>query len=163
MKCPHFSKRSGPNGGKSDDPQLGSSDSEQDPWSVAYQQLKQENNKLVEKFEMILRERLHLDDQDIVPEQSPSISPEKSDESQQKLEQSISINTGNMERIARMALDKAKKFECVENASAKAVEFLGRVQDIVAKSLVAYPPASIAWTGICILLPVCIVLLHGRY
>lgn len=56
--------------------------------------------------------------------------------------------------ITRLALVKASRHEAADLAIQTAVEFVKKVQDAVNSTLTAYPPASMAWSGICAILPV---------
>lgn len=64
------------------------------------------------------------------------------------------------ERVARMTemaqvfLEKAKRHQDVHQAVTQAISFVQVTSTIVSSMLVGYPPASLAWSGICAILPV---------
>src|SRR5947209_18269121 len=59
-----------------------------------------------------------------------------------------------MKEVVSKALEKAKRHAKAKDMVISAVDFVKKVNDLVGKTLDAYPPASLAWSGICAALPV---------
>src|SRR2546429_5271714 len=59
-----------------------------------------------------------------------------------------------MNEVVSKALEKAKRHAKAKDMVISAVDFVNKVDDLVGKTLDAYPPASLAWSGICASLPV---------
>jgi hypothetical protein len=60
----------------------------------------------------------------------------------------------SMTEMTRLSLEKAKRHDNVHQAVKQAIDFIKVTSTVVSSMLVAYPPASIAWSGICAVLPV---------
>ncbi|KAK0621642.1 hypothetical protein B0T17DRAFT_298836 [Bombardia bombarda] len=120
----------------------------QDLWDDAYQNLKvaRDTTNLVEVYEKILTS-IHTSGIDIV--RLDSDAPNKLDcEPQERVVR--------MRDMTRVSLEKAKRHENVHQAVQQVSDFIQVTSKVVTAMLVAYPPASIAWSGICAVLPILI-------
>ena len=59
-----------------------------------------------------------------------------------------------MNEVVSKALEKAKRHAKAKDMVISAVDFVNKVDDLVGKTLDAYPPASLAWSGVCAAFPV---------
>jgi hypothetical protein len=68
-----------------------------------------------------------------------------------------------MKEVALKTLEKSQKHNAVGDAVISTVDFITSLKDTVGGMLGAYPPASFAWAGICVTLPVSLTVLLVPY
>ncbi|EFX00600.1 nacht and wd40 domain containing protein [Grosmannia clavigera kw1407] len=134
-------------------------------WTRAYDRLKsgEETATLVEAYEGVLfgiiRNDTDLDDSEEGKEKdSVSISTTTPNDAE-KINNPLQTSGGSgridiMEQATRVALARAKKHKSVHEAVKDTAEFIKEIESTVSSMLTAYPPAAMAWSGICMILPI---------
>ncbi|KAL7937634.1 hypothetical protein V8C35DRAFT_277120 [Trichoderma chlorosporum] len=123
-----------------------SSDVSQEIWTHAYENLRfdSETAELVEAYEKILSNVNSENNVTRLSSESPNVLG--------PLEGSGRM--ARMGEITRTALAKARQNNDANMNVQEVVNFLKTTQNVIGTMLAAYPPASMAWSGICAILPV---------
>ncbi|EED22491.1 ankyrin repeat domain protein, putative [Talaromyces stipitatus ATCC 10500] len=114
-------------------------------WSDAYETLRddQETKHLVEKYEQILTQQFN-DSPGPIDQDSKNMF--STSDRQKRFEM--------MQNGLQNCLERAQKHPKVEGVAERAVQLIDFANDKVGDLLDSYPPASLAWSGFCIITPV---------
>ena len=134
-------------------------------WNHAYENLKsgKDTAKLVTIYEMILTSVFQNESgkkfRMLVSENQSDSAAEVpvvllSDDAPNMFACDEDTRMAHMGEVTRLALARARRHDAVNLAVSQAIEFTKTIQDVVGTMLSAYPPAAIAWSGICVVLPV---------
>ncbi|KAK4097635.1 hypothetical protein N658DRAFT_489072 [Parathielavia hyrcaniae] len=117
-------------------------------WNVAYENLRaaHETAKLMETYEKILT-NMHL-------QRNESDTLRLSDDAPNMLDCDSKQRVARMTDMTRLSLEKAKRHENVHMAVKQVIDFVRATSNVVSVTVAVYPPASIAWLGICAILPI---------
>ncbi|KAK3389595.1 hypothetical protein B0H63DRAFT_464007 [Podospora didyma] len=117
-----------------------------DLWTNAYQSLKfdDETGKLVQAYEKLLTS-LHKNDIDVLG---------LSDDAPNMLDCDAAQRVARMQEMTKLSLEKAKRHTNVYQAVEQVGNFVEITSYAVSSMLAAYPPASLAWSGICAILSI---------
>jgi len=58
--------------------------------------------------------------------------------------------------LARHSVEKATKHENAKAAAIDAATFLKTFSNVIGAAMHPFPPAAVAWSGICAIIPVCL-------
>ncbi|KAJ6442946.1 hypothetical protein O9K51_04125 [Purpureocillium lavendulum] len=127
--------------------QPASDDVSRSVWNRAYEQLKSGDDtaKLVTAYEKILTSTFQDERED------PAVR--LSDRSPNMFACDDDTRMARMGEVARLTLARARRHDAVNLAVSQAIDFTKTIQNAVGAMLAAYPPAAIAWSGICAILP----------
>jgi hypothetical protein len=127
-------------------------------WNSAYDNLKEENNNMVTTYEEALT-KLAFEDEAFKnsikfenfnnadkAEHPPNMFKCKPDKRMEL-----------MHSVTELVLDKTKKHEKVREFFSTTAEVIDNVKEPIASALINYPPAGLAFSGLCASLPVSLV------
>ncbi|EGO54027.1 hypothetical protein NEUTE1DRAFT_14704, partial [Neurospora tetrasperma FGSC 2508] len=112
-------------------------------WERAYNELKQEEVKLVDAYEKILSRQLQNGSNSMVLESQPNIIAQSNSDRRRQMTQLINAGLAKTEREAK-----------VKESCGEVVDVVLSVKNIVSAAIQAVPQAAFAWTGICIVLEI---------
>jgi hypothetical protein len=112
----------------------------EDLWDQAYDDLKNNQPKLLEFYEAILSRELGGSSKEVKEN-----GIEKEDWIKRRSQMDRLLNTG---------LDRTKKLAEVENNMGDAINIVLSIKDAISSALKPVPIAALAWTGVCITLEV---------
>ncbi|KAH8693746.1 hypothetical protein BGW36DRAFT_429779 [Talaromyces proteolyticus] len=117
-------------------------------WNRAYESLKSggDTSKLVTAYEKILTS--------VFQNESEASVVLLSDDAPNMFACDDDTRMTNMGEVTRIALARVRRHNTVNYAISQATEFTKIIQDAVGTMLSGYPPAALAWSGICVILPV---------
>ena|SRR3569833_172468 len=152
-----FSRPSKPNTNSVNDADVGETrpaeqDEKLDPWSAAFVQLRKDNSTLVKTYEKILSHQASSSSP--VGEEIPQNTPNRLD------------NLGDAEMVTELAsmlqpvLDKYQREAWWKTAAEGADIVISEVGKGVGNALQSCPPAAIAWSAICLAVPVSLGCIH---
>ncbi|KAH8800439.1 WD40-repeat-containing domain protein [Xylogone sp. PMI_703] len=107
-------------------------------WNTAYDQLKQQEPKLVKEYEKILSQK--LENGDLKGPQLHENSIEQVD---------INKRWSQMEQLARASLKKTERENEVKQVVNAALRGVTSLNALIETALQAIPQAALAWTGVC--------------
>ncbi|KAK4458987.1 hypothetical protein QBC42DRAFT_232749 [Cladorrhinum samala] len=113
-------------------------------WDRAYNELKQEETKLLDAYEKILSRQLQEGLGSAVPESQPNIiAQDKPD-----------MRRHQMTRLIQSGLDKIKRQAKLKGALDKPVEVVLSAKNLISSAIQVVPQAALAWSGICVALEI---------
>ncbi|KAK1783508.1 NACHT domain-containing protein [Copromyces sp. CBS 386.78] len=112
-------------------------------WERAYNELKQEEVKLVDAYEKILSRQLQNGSNSMVLESQPNISAQNNSDRRRQMIQLINAGLAKTEREAK-----------VKESCGEVMDVILSVKNIISAAIQAVPQAAFAWTGICIALEI---------
>ncbi|KAK3947359.1 hypothetical protein QBC32DRAFT_328628 [Pseudoneurospora amorphoporcata] len=107
-------------------------------WEDAYNELKQEEAKLVDAYEKILSRQLQNGSNSMVLESQPNIIAQNNSDRRRQMTQLINAGLAKTEREAK-----------VKESCGEVVDVVLSVKNIISAAIQAAPQAALAWTGIC--------------
>ncbi|KAK3947727.1 hypothetical protein QBC32DRAFT_374079 [Pseudoneurospora amorphoporcata] len=110
-------------------------------WERTYNELKQEEVKLVDAYEKILSRQLQNSSNSMVLESQPNIIAQNNSDRRRQMTQLINAGLAKTEREAK-----------VKESCSEVVDVVLSVKNIISAAIQAVPQAAFAWTGICIVL-----------
>ena len=117
-----------------------------DLWDEAYEALRETDSKLVERYE----ETIVRIDQEV-----PHLGPIGSVARQEQLSALITRRLDSIEKDKKSLVVAGKSFVLQEQVN-RVVRIVMFAKDFVSSAVSAEPHAALAWTGVCMLLPVSI-------
>ncbi|KAK3947848.1 NACHT domain-containing protein [Pseudoneurospora amorphoporcata] len=112
-------------------------------WKRAYNELKQEEVKLVDAYEKILSRQLQNGSNSMVLESQPNIIAQNNSDRRRQMIQLINPGLAKTEREAK-----------VKESCGEVIDVVLSVKNIISAAIQAVPQAAFAWTGICIALEI---------
>ncbi|KAK3949442.1 hypothetical protein QBC32DRAFT_266734 [Pseudoneurospora amorphoporcata] len=110
-------------------------------WEDAYNELKQEEAKLVDAYEKILSRQLQNGSNSMVLESQPNIIAQNNSDRRRQMTQLINAGLAKTEREAK-----------VKESCGEVVDVVLSTKNIISAAIQTVPQAALAWTGICIAL-----------
>ncbi|KAL6812523.1 hypothetical protein J3E69DRAFT_348833 [Trichoderma sp. SZMC 28015] len=134
-------------------------------WDRAYDSLKEKDKQLVEYYEELLSTELQINDSQECTSIASCSSANKSPvETKNQIEADPKIRLAQLKTITNSGLQRLdeKKSRCfifghefiLRDQLAQATQFIQNIRGVIDDAVKASPQASLAWAGICVVLPV---------
>jgi hypothetical protein len=121
-------------------------------WNQAYDELKENEPKLVEAYEKILSVKLNQNDPSSVAWESTG----------NKIEGTREARCRQMQKLVQDGLDCTQKEASIKGRIDEGLQIIQQMKGIVDKAIQAAPEAAIAWVGVCLGLEVCVISFPNR-
>ncbi|GAW26224.1 putative NWD1 protein [Rosellinia necatrix] len=114
-------------------------------WNEAYDDLKKEEPKLVDAYEILLSRELRESDSNLTDETSQKNEIEQTNSKTRR---------SQMVRLVRAGLEKTEKEATVKNNIQGITDIVSPIKGLVSAAVNSVPEAAIAWTGACFALQI---------